>query len=352
MNLGGTEKVVSQLCRSFSDSFNKIIVVSDGGEESEKLASVGVKQCIVPDITDRSLSAVAEIVCELRRIVHDESVSLIHSHHRMASFYAKLLFPQLPRISTVHSVFTDKKFMTNWSYAGGKIVACGPQVKKSIIEQNGISDSDIVLISNSVEPYPGGLSPIPELVRLSDGCLKLCYLGRLSEIKGIRYLMHALAALGDANYHCLVVGEGELRKELETSLKEQALEGRVTFLGRRDDVQNILSQVDLCVMPSLVEGLPMVMLESLSVGTPVLGTTVGGIPDVISDGENGILVEPASSRELENAIAKCIADRGWLTGMRSAARRTYEADFSYQSWVEKYGDVYASALSLSFGDAL
>lgn len=352
MNLGGTEKVVSQLCNSFSGVFNKIIVISDGGEESERLESSGIKQYIIPDITDKSVPAIVKIIRELRKAVHDEDISLIHSHHRMASFYSRLLFPNIPRMSTVHSVFQDKRIMTNWSYGGGKIVACGPQVKKSIIDYNGITESEVDLICNSVEPFLEEVRLIPELENLSGDCLRLCYIGRLSEIKGIRYLIAALISLGEANYRCVIVGEGELRAELEMCLQEHGLESRVSFLGRRDDVQNILSQVDVCVMPSLVEGLPMVMLESLSVGTPVLGTTVGGIPDVIVDGENGILVKSANTNELQDAIAKCIADRAWLIGMRSAAGRTYESDFSYKSWVDKYRDAYMATLNMTFGDIL
>jgi glycosyltransferase involved in cell wall biosynthesis len=133
---------------------------------------------------------------------------------------------------------------------------------------------------------------------------KLLYVGRLTRKKGIEYLISAVKLVGDADL--LIVGDGPDRDRLE----KMALGLRVEFVGRAspERICQYLKQAKILILPSLYEGLPNVILEAMAVGVPVIATRVGGIPDLVKDGETGLLVEPGSVDELTRGIRKLIED--------------------------------------------
>ena len=91
MGLGGTENVVMQLCEIFAGQANKVVVVSNGGVQEEKLAELGIKHYLIPDIEDKSVKTLAYVSSMLKRIVREEQITVIHTHHRMAAFYVRAL---------------------------------------------------------------------------------------------------------------------------------------------------------------------------------------------------------------------------------------------------------------------
>ncbi len=133
---------------------------------------------------------------------------------------------------------------------------------------------------------------------------KLVYMGRLTREKGVEYLISAMRLVRDVDL--LIVGGGPDRRRLE----EMTAGLRVKFIGMvsPEKVYDYLEQAKILILPSLYEGLPNVILEAMSVGVPVIATRVGGIPDVVKDGQTGLLVEPGSVDELTRGIKKLIED--------------------------------------------
>jgi glycosyltransferase involved in cell wall biosynthesis len=121
------------------------------------------------------------------------------------------------------------------------------------------------------------------------------YVGRLSIEKGVTYLIDALAMLKvkQAEVHLLIVGEGKQRAKLQAQVESLGLRQAVKFLGERGDARQIIGALDLLVLPSLTEGLPNVVLEAFAYKTPVVATAVGGVPELVKDGETGWLVAAA-----------------------------------------------------------
>ncbi len=133
---------------------------------------------------------------------------------------------------------------------------------------------------------------------------------KLSPVKGHEHFLRAAAGIAKArdDVAFLVVGDGPRKEMLTEMAKELEIEDAVVFAGARDDVPSLLKLMDVFVLSSLSEGSPNAVLEAMAAGLPVIATDVGGLPDIVIDGESGILVPPGDSEALEKAIMELLKD--------------------------------------------
>lgn len=134
----------------------------------------------------------------------------------------------------------------------------------------------------------------------------------LKPIKGHKYLLSAIAKVRHSlseRLHLLIAGDGPLRRELEEEVRLLGLEEAVQFLGWRRDVAQLVGASDATILPSLSETFGQVIIEAMAAGCPVIGTSVGGLPEIIEDGENGLLVESGSSDALREALSRVLTDK-------------------------------------------
>jgi glycosyltransferase involved in cell wall biosynthesis len=171
------------------------------------------------------------------------------------------------------------------------------------------------------------------------------YVGRLSEEKGVQNLAKAIPLvveeIGDASF--VLIGEGYLKEEIGESLRKRGLEGKVTLAGRirHRTLPDHFNQFKLVVIPSLTEGLPNVLIESMSCGVPVLATPVGSIPDLIKHEETGFLLPDSSVEGLARSIVEALRNPK-LETISMNGRELVEREFTYQKAAERYTDVFAS----------
>ena len=157
--------------------------------------------------------------------------------------------------------------------------------------------------------------------------------GRLSPEKGFAVFIEAAALVVRQRPAAgfLLFGEGPLRGELERLMLVRGLQGRLVFAGFRNDLSRYLPNLDLTVMSSFTEGLPIILLEMGAAGVPTVATTVGGIPEVIDDGQSGFLVPAGDAPTLAERIVALIDDEPRRRGMGEAARARVRRDFSFAS---------------------
>jgi glycosyltransferase involved in cell wall biosynthesis len=200
----------------------------------------------------------------------------------------------------------------------------------------------------TVEPVPNPVdadvfAPGASLAQANDP--RLITVGSLVDVKGHRHLLEAIALLvRDGSRPTLdVVGDGPLRADLEAQARELGIDELVRFAGRKDkpDVAAALRSADLFVLPSLWENLPCALLEALSTGLPVVATRVGGVPEVLDEGD-GILVEPGSAEALADALTRMAADHLRYDGRRLRAKAV--AGFGYDAIAQRWAGLYASAV--------
>ena len=170
--------------------------------------------------------------------------------------------------------------------------------------------------------------------------------GRHVPEKGYRHLIDAAARLEQTRpgVHWVLVGDGELRTELEAQARRLDLASRVHFTGSRNDVADLLALADVFVLPSESEGFGRVLVEAMAMARAIVATNVGGIPDIVLDGETGVLVEPANAVALAHAVRGLLDDPARAARLGAAGRRRAESTFSVGAHVDGVERVYHEVL--------
>ena len=178
------------------------------------------------------------------------------------------------------------------------------------------------------------------------GCFVVGNIGRLSEQKGMEYFINAIPTikLYMNNVKFVIVGTGEDEKKLMNLVTKLELKDDCYFLGYRSDVQNLMSQLDLVVLSSLWEGLPLTPIEAFSVGRTVVATAVDGTVEIVNDGINGYLVSPKNSLEIAEKVVEVLQNKEIKNSFEKAALHTYEGDFSFNQLKNSYKSYYESRL--------
>jgi glycosyltransferase involved in cell wall biosynthesis len=174
------------------------------------------------------------------------------------------------------------------------------------------------------------------------GCIAvfLTYKGHIYLLRAIKQLQ----SLGIKDLTCLLIGKGELEDKLKLLVNEEKIDD-VRFLGFREDIPDLLKTMDILVIPSIsVEGFPRVAIEAMAMSLPVIGTTVGGIPEAIDDGKTGIIVPPGDVASLSKAIKYLFENPDIRVGMGEAGRKKVEERFNIDRNVKETEKVFLEVL--------
>jgi glycosyltransferase involved in cell wall biosynthesis len=173
-----------------------------------------------------------------------------------------------------------------------------------------------------------------------DNLPVILFLGTFSVHKGLTYLLRAMAQVsrGYPEARLLLVGSGPLEDELKALVNDLGLVQKVIFAGRitYDQVPAFLAASDLLVLPSLNEGLPRVVLEAMAMGLPVVASRVGGIPELVRDGETGLLVPPRNEEALGKALVSLLADPASRRAMGNHARQHVQSEYEFNINILQY----------------
>lgn len=345
MGLGGTENIILQLCEIFSPIVNKIVVCSCGGVNVEKLTQMGIKHIKIDDIEKKSIFIVLNTIKTLRRIVKEEEITIIHTHHRMSAFYISLLrlYKKCIFINTSHNTFKNKKILTRFAYKHGSLIACGEMVKNNLVNFYGLPDEQVTAIHNAIKPFNGNIVEDSLIKKLHDeGNFVVGNIGRLSEQKGMEYYIRAIPEIIK---HCpstrfVIAGNGDDEEKLKKLCSELGLDNYLTFLGYRSDIQNLMYQLDLIVLSSLWEGLPLTPIEAFSVGRTIVATAVDGTVEIVQDKIDGYLIEPRNSEVLAQKVINLINDDEKRKKFECQAKKRFEEEFSFEIFSDKYINFY------------
>ena len=173
----------------------------------------------------------------------------------------------------------------------------------------------------------------------------LVAVGRLRPPKDFDTLLRALALLPDAQFDAAIVGDGPQRRELEALLVQLGLEERVRLEGERRDVPALLARADVFVLSSRSEGLPVSVLEAMAAGLPVVASAVGGVAELVLDGETGVLVRPGDPEALAAALGPLLADPALRRRLGDAGRARAEAVFDLEACRRAHVELYLRELA-------
>src|SRR5262249_41978653 len=181
-----------------------------------------------------------------------------------------------------------------------------------------------------------------------EGAHLLVIAARLHPEKGYEHLFQALPAVrASVNRPVVLVvaGTGPFEEKFKRQVAELGCEHEVRFLGHREDAPSLMAAADLFGLPSGAEASGIALAEALYIGTPVVATRVGGIPEIVDDGVDGVLVPPANSQALAEAIAGLLNDPERRAQLAGAARQKMTSRFSFPSMVTHYEEIYEAALN-------
>jgi len=178
-------------------------------------------------------------------------------------------------------------------------------------------------------------------------CMVLGTITRLDPVKGNQYLLKALPAIVNSftRIKLVVVGDGSQKQALEGYVLQNNLSEKVIFLGVRDDIAAIVSTFDIFILPSLMEGMGKSLLEAQAMGIPVIATKVGGIPEVVKDGETGILVPARDAHAIAEAAIKLLQDETLRRKFSENAKEWVDYRFSIETMVKDISGLYEQLLS-------
>ena len=337
MDIGGAERIVYQLSSDLKDEFDSVHVASTGGLWESELAAQGIQHHKILDIDSKNPLTVIKILYSIGQIIKNNEITIVHTHHRMAAFYIRLLKlfnSRLTHVYTAHNVFKDKLPLYRFALKNAKSVAVGEAVNKNLKEDVGITDSRVIYNGVVLKETDDQVDEI-----ISYGGIKLGCIARLSEQKGLTYLLDAMSLLTVKDIRLFIVGDGELREELENKVKELHLQDSVTFLGYRKDIVECINSFDFCVLPSVFEGFGLVAIEAFMNSKTLVATDIPGLNEVVTN-ENGVLVPAKDPAALASAIDKLATDATLRQELASQAKKDYENKFSYPMFLENYRALY------------
>jgi glycosyltransferase involved in cell wall biosynthesis len=293
----------------------------------------------------------------LYRLIRDYAPDVVHTHLQAPNLYGRLvaLAAGVPVvIASEHNVYTAKArryvAVERWLARRTALVAVSEHVRTFLAAQLRIRPSTIHVVENGIAPgeaSPERVTALRRRLTLASGRCVFATVASLTPKKGHTYLLDALALLRQRRLECdlVLAGEGPERFALEQRAAAHGLADRVHFLGVYDDIADVLALADVFVLPSLVEGLPLALLEAMAAGKAIVATSVGGVPDAIVSGADGVLVEARSPSALADALQALAADDALRERLGRRARQTVAERFTEQRHLDGLASLYRSLVA-------
>jgi len=350
---GGAERQVYEFLKRFDrDRFEPYLFVAhqtDIPREVQSLrvpaSGLGIKRIYDFDGISKGFT--------FTRLLKEGRVDIVLTYHFSSDIWGAF-FARLAKVPVIVSSRRDIGFWRNRTHIQAyklvnrwvsRIIAVSNAVKEMVVREEGVAPEKVETVHNGV-----CLDVPSEKASLgfADGDFVVgCVANFSSKTKGHEVLVDAARKAVDEageKFKLLLVGDGPLRQRINLQVMGHNLQDNVLFAGKRSDVKEVLQACDMCVLPSLSEGLSNALLEYMAAGKPVVATAVGGNPEVISDRENGLLVPAGESAALARAMIEVFRDKDFAQELGSAGRRTVENCFDLSKQLNQLQDILAETV--------
>lgn len=300
---------------------------------------------------------------QVARAGSDLRAQIVHTHSFAAGIVGALAMPLVPTgrmVATVHNYPPDADGMQphsrqhRWAMArtcrrASRIITVSEALRRDLIAVRPEVADKCVTIPNGVDTHASPARQPDETrkdLALPVDAPLVGMLARLAPQKGIADFIRAArtAADGFPSAHFVLAGEGPLKEEALALRRELALQDRLHLLGEVDCPRDLTAALDMLVVASTSEGSSLAAMEAMSLGKPVVATSVGGVPEVVADAETGILVEPGDPGALASAIEELLASPDRARDLGERGRRRAAAHFDVRQILQRTKVVYADLL--------
>lgn len=342
---GGAETMCENLCYSLTNMGYSVVAVCLYDRPtpiSQRMEQRGIPLRFLDKKPGMDLSMIPKLAALMRQ----EKPDVVHTHLNVIKYAAPAarLAGVKQCVHTVHNVAEQEaenrvekisnRFFFRWGWA--LPVALSPLVRDTILSFYRLPPERVDMVCNGVN-----LSRCrPKLDYTLSDPPKLVHIGRFNEQKNHFVLLDAFARIHQQVPACRLqlIGEGDLERPVRDYARQLGLMDSVDFLGSQPDVGAWLYGADVFVLPSKYEGMPMTLIEAMGTGLPVVASAVGGVPDMIADGQSGLLVEPEASAVSE-AVLRLLKDQSLRQKLGSSALEQ-SGRFGAEHMARLYATVY------------
>ena len=349
---GAERLIVDVLSKRSSDFDFQVLCLVKGGVLLDELESMNVPVTVMAKKPGLDLTIVPTLVRWLR----EQKIDVVHTHLFTADFWARMA----ARIAGVEAIFSTSHSENNWKNSVHRfldrrmaslshtVIACTQQVASVLVDRDGITAEKVQVISNGINLDRFSSKEKADLGQFlvpSDHCT-IAIVGRYHPVKGHLYFLDVFAKLrAKHKVSLLLVGDGEMRPSIQAKIDSLGLGDSVCLCGYRNDVPAILNAIDIVVVPSELEGLPMVVLEAMARAKPVVAHDVGGIADVISDDSLGSMVTAGDKTAMYEAVLALLLNPALRQAIGACAQNLIYQKFDASQTAAAYEALYRQHLS-------
>jgi len=336
------------------------VACAPGGELVDRLRSKGILVHPV-DTLKRDFSPFNDLIAlfALYRLIRRKRYSIVHCHSTKAGLLGRLgarLAQRSAILFTAHGwAFSEgRAYWERWLLAQAerlvakmttKIICVSEHDRELALLFKVAHPDQLVVIHNGIDPRPflqADGTRVQRQLGLEEGPM-LTFVGRLAPQKDPLTLLRAIQNLSRGKL--FLIGDGPLRFQAERFIRQNRLASRVILTGARMDIPDILAASDVFVLPSRWEGLPLVIIEAMMAGLPVVASRVGGVPELVEDGITGFLVPPGDSEALAEALQWLIEDKELRRRMGEAGREKALRKFTLDRMLRETQALYEEILA-------
>jgi len=339
---GGAERLVFELSKELTrrGAECRILCLSAPGTWAEAARGEGLYAGCIGKSQGVDFAALRR----LKRRIEELSPDVVQSHLFTANLWTRLAALPSRRwrlIATLHDIDLWRG-PVHWTadlvLAGvADRYVCVSAAVRDYYRSHGIGELRLRTIPNGIS-WNGAKCSVP--FEREVPVVRAC--GRLVPKKGFIFLVGAAAILRakGLRFRVEIVGEGPEEASLREAIEARGLEGQVVLLGARDDARELIADADAFVLPSLREGLPLVILEALHAGRPVVATNIAALAGVVHDGQEALMVRPGSAESLAEGIERLLADPVGARCLGRIGRARAQQDFTMSRMASSYMDLY------------
>ena len=353
--VGGAEEMVLNLVQHLPERFEPMVCcINQAGPIGEEIRKTGTPVAVLgltPGLRH------PWDVAGIRKYLRETKPTIVHTFLLTASLYGRLaaILEHVPIVIGTevniyerkrrHHILAERMLMSKTD----RVIVSANSVRDFYVDQIHADPGKIDVVYNAVDWRAIAPSKSRDDMRASLGLARdskvAGVIARLTEQKGHRFLFQAMTTPALADMQLLVVGDGELRETLKAEVQDLGIAARVHFLGARRDLGDLLSAMDVFVMPSLWEGLPLSMILAMGAAVPVVVTEVAGIPEVVADGRTGWLVPAGNSLALATALVDVFRDRARTASIALAAKEFVLPRFGVDGYTHSVVSLYDRLLT-------
>ena len=347
----GAEQMIYTLLAGLRQrsQYHLLAISMTEGTLSRKLAEIGVETYVI----DESKCSLPTVIGLAYRLLRKRNVRLIHAHRYKENVVGSILGKLLgvrALMSTVHGSPEPRGAQTGWvfrlkedvnCYVLGNwyscVVAVSLDLMKQLLATGKFNRCKLAVVHNGVPSVTPSSQGKPKERELQIGTA-----GRLVEVKDLNLFIDVAADVlqEESNVRFRILGDGPLKQQLTERVRRLGLADTVVFEGYREDAHGFYDDIDIYLNTSIHEGLPLSILEAMAKGKPVVAPMVGGIPEIIMDGEEGFLIESRESKEFAAKCLSLIRDRQLLEQKGNKAHKKIQENFSSGQMADIYHDLY------------